>query len=209
MELLIRVARLRNAQAFNAAVPAFAKQPPSSRMAKLSPDEEIPVSDDDNDQQKHLDFIWKAVEDMTVGMLTTRAGDNLRGRPMSAIPRRDDNVIWFLSDGQSHKEAELRSDPRACVLFSDPKNHTYVSLSGEVHISRDRELIKSLWNVAVDAYWPDGPDESDVLLLGFRPQEAEYWDAPSNPLVLAIKFVQAKITRERPELGDNARVLLQ
>lgn len=167
------------------------------------------MSQNEDDQQKHLDFIWKAIEDLNVGMLTTRAGEHLRGRPMSAIPRRDDNVIWFLTDGQTHKEAELQQDPRACVLFADPGNHTYLSLSGEVTMSRDRALIRSLWNVALDAYWPDGPDASDVLLLGFRPREGEYWDAPSNPLVLAIKFVQAKITKERPDLGENARVSLQ
>jgi general stress protein 26 len=178
-----------------------------SKEPSASAREEV-GEDQMRDEQKHLDFIWKTVENLSVGMLTTKAGEHLRGRPMSAMPRRDDNVIWFLSDPMTHKEAEIRSDPKACVVFADPANHTYVSLSGTVGISRDRELIRSMWNVAVDAYWPDGPD-SDVLLLCFRPEEAEYWDAPSNPLVLAIKFVQAKITQQRPDLGANARVSLQ
>jgi general stress protein 26 len=168
----------------------------------------VSAATDENDG-KHLDFIWKTIEDMQVGMLTTRCGAGMRGRPMSAIPRREENVIWFLSDAQTHKEKEVRDDPKSCVLFADPSRHTYVSLSGEVEVSRDRELIRSLWNVAVDAYWPQGPDDPQIVLLGFRPEEAEYWDAPSNPLVLAVKFVQAKLTGERPDLGANARVVLE
>jgi general stress protein 26 len=163
---------------------------------------------DKPERDTHLDFIWNAVETMQVGMLTTRCGGGMRGRPMAAIPRRDDNVIWFLSDRETHKEAEVRDDPKSCVLFADPSRQTYVSLSGEVEVVHDRELTRSLWNVAVDAYWPKGPDDPGVVLLGFRPEEGEYWDAPSNPLVLAIKFVQAKITGERPELGSNAKVVL-
>lgn len=157
---------------------------------------------------RHIEFIWSTVEDLRVGMLTTRAGEQFRGRPMAAIARRDENVIWFMSDAGSHKEAELRDDPRACVLFADPRNQTYVSLSGTVEVNRDPATLRDLWNVGADAYFPDGPDSGAVVLLGFRPEEGEYWDAPSNPLVLAIKFVQAKISQERPDLGSNAKVAL-
>lgn len=173
--------------------------------------EDIVVSQEkaQDDTDRHIDFIWTTVEKLQVGMLTTRAGSDMRGRPMTAIARRDENRIWFLSDAETHKEAELRQDPRACVLFADPKEHTYVSLSGEVEISRDRDLIKSFWNVAVDTYFPQGPDDPSVILIGFQPEQGEFWDAPSNPLVLAIRFVQAKLTNERPDLGENAKVTLQ
>lgn len=160
------------------------------------------------DLDTSLDFIWTTVDRIRTGMLTTFSGEIIRGRPMTAIPRWEQNTIWFFADRAAHAEADIHRDPRACVAFADPRDQTYVSLTGKVSLHKDEDLKKDLWNIAVDVYFPNGPEDPDVVLIGFEPEEGEYWDSPSNPILLAVKFVQAKLTNERPDLGENARVHL-
>lgn len=163
---------------------------------------------DTTDVKASLDFIWSTVDKIRTGMLTTFSGETIRGRPMTAIPRRDENTIWFFADRAAHAEADIRRDPRACIAFADPRDQTYVSLTGRVSLHEDESLKKDLWNMGVDVYFPGGPENPEVVLIGFEPEEGEYWDSPSNPILLAVKFVQAKLTSERPDLGENARVQL-
>jgi general stress protein 26 len=72
----------------------------------------------------------------------------------------------------------------------------------------DKAEINELWNEEVGSYFSDGPDDPRLIVLRFEPREAEYWTAPSSPIVIAIKFIQAKITGERPSLGSNGRTSL-
>jgi general stress protein 26 len=155
-----------------------------------------------------LDFVWNTVEKIRTGMLTAFSGHRPRGRPMTAVPRREHNAIYFFADTAAHAEADIRRDPRAVLSFSDPRDQTYLSMTGRVALVPDRDLMQELWGLGADVYFPGGPDDPGVVLIAFEPEEAEYWDSPSNPLVLAVRFVQAKIAKERPDLGDNVRVVI-
>jgi hypothetical protein len=44
------------------------------------------------------------------------------------------------------------------------------------------------------------------VLLTFTPERGEYWDAPSNPVLIAIEFIRASVVGDKPVLGDNAEV---
>ena len=154
------------------------------------------------------DLIWKHIRAIETCMMVTHADDNIRARPMRGIVRADQNTIWFFSDTDSHKDEDLRKDPRACLTFADTKSQSFVSVSGIIGRIRDHETISDLWNAGADAYFPSGPDDPRVVLLRFNPQTGEYWDAPSSPIVLAIRFLEAKITGERPNLGTSGSAQL-
>jgi len=51
------------------------------------------------------------------------------------------------------------------------------------------------------------PRRPDVRLIRFTPQEAEYWDAPSN-VVSNVKMVFALATGGPPDAGDHHKVAL-
>ena len=39
----------------------------------------------------------------------------------------------------------------------------------------DRALVKEMWNPVVEAWFPDGAEDPDVLLLRVDADSAEYW----------------------------------
>jgi general stress protein 26 len=72
----------------------------------------------------------------------------------------------------------------------------------------DHATIAEMWDETAAGYFTAGPDDPRVVLLRFEPDMGEYWTAPSSKIVLAIKFLEAKLLGERPSLGARGRTSL-
>lgn len=153
-------------------------------------------------------IIWRHIQRIGTCMLVTFDGTRLRARPMRAIIEADHGTIWFIADADETKDDEMARYPDACLTFTDTRDQNFVSISGTVGRCDDRAQLAQLWSEGAEAYFPGGKDDPAVRLLKFIPIRGEYWDAPSNPIVLAIKFLQAKITAERPKLGTYGEARL-
>jgi general stress protein 26 len=153
-------------------------------------------------------LIWKHVRAIETCMMVTHDGSQIRARPMQGIPRPEQNAIWFFSDAESHKDEEPGKVADVCLTFADVKSNKFVSVSGQITRVAERDTIHDLWNEAADSYFPKGPDDPSVVLLRFDAETGAYWDAPSSPIVLAIKFLEGKITGERPNLGTSGTARL-
>jgi general stress protein 26 len=155
------------------------------------------------------ELIWKHVKDIgTCMMVTTNADGGVRARPMRGVADEKASTIWFFTDKQSDKDEEVKRDPRACLTFADTHDQTYVSVTGRLALIDDRAQIADHWNEGAEIYYPNGKDDPNVLLMKFTAESGEYWDSPSSPIVIAIKFLQAKVSGERPELGTQGSARL-
>jgi hypothetical protein len=94
------------------------------------------------------------------------------------------------------------------VIYADPDEQRYASVSGMASVVRDRAKAKELWSPAVKAWFPKGVDDPNLALLRVRVQYAEYWEAPPNKVVQAAGFVKAVATGKRYEAGENKKVSL-
>lgn len=166
------------------------------------------ASNADSSEGKSLTAMWSHIERIADCMLVTHDGVDLRARPMRGIAKRDDNAIWFVTSKATQKDAEVTQNPGACLCYADKVGNTYLSLSGRVETTDDKMQIRELWNAGADAYFPKGQGDPNVVLLRFAPEFGEYWDAPSNPVVLAIQFIKAKVTGTKPALGENRKVAM-
>jgi hypothetical protein len=50
------------------------------------------------------------------------------------------------------------------------------------------------------------PERSRRLLIAHRAFHRELWDGPAIPVVTAFEFAKARLTGEKPKLGDNRKV---
>jgi general stress protein 26 len=159
--------------------------------------------------KKHgVDRIWEAIEEIRLCMLTSQDGGTLRSRPMAAKAEPDAHCIWFLTDLRDHKDDEIAQNPEVCAAFADTRNNTWVSVSGQAEVRRDRQKAKELWTTESQAWFPGGPDDPNLGLLRVTPVKAEIWDATSSSIVYALETARAAITGARPNLGDNAKVAM-
>ena len=150
------------------------------------------------------DRVWELMQKISICMLTTHDGENIRSRPMGAYARPEEDAIYFLSDARRHKDEEIRANPNVCLAFAD--GHKFVSVTGRGVVSRDKAKIKELWGTPAKAWW-DSPDDPNIRLLTVTPNDAEFWEGPGK-VVATIKMMAAAATKSRPDLGENRKVAM-
>ena len=156
--------------------------------------------------QKTLERVWTMMDDIKVCMMTSRDGQNLRSRPMHAMPRRDDELVYFFTDVHAHKDDEFKQEPHCNLGFADKDDHTFVSVSGTIEVLNDLVLAKKLWNKDADAWFPDGPDSPNLRTLRFTPEFGEFWTGPSNSIVAKAKIAMARVRGTPPDMGEDKKV---
>lgn len=156
--------------------------------------------------QDGQDVVWDMLGSHATCMLVTRSGTELRARPMSALPDRCESALWFITGTAGEKDDEILANPSVCVTVSRPSENDFLSLTGEANIAEDREKLRQLWNDAAQAFFPGGPDSPDVRLIRVDLVHGEYWDAPGNKIIVGLEMIQARVSGERPDFGENEKV---
>lgn len=139
-------------------------------------------------------------------MLVTRLDNQLTSRPMSHIAKSEEGSIYILTSKSADVYDEIQQHPEVLLTLSDGSSE-FVSLSAEASLDDDRALIKRLWNPGAQAFWPDGPTDSDVVAIVLAPGDCEYWDGPGS-VISAVKLAAAIATGTTPDFGENAKVAL-
>ena len=139
------------------------------------------------------------------GCLTTITMDGrLTSRPMTLQEVEFDGDLWFFAERDSNPVEHIAASPEVNVGVGS--GGTWVSLTGDAIVVEDAAKKRELWNSAVEAWFPQGPDDGGVVLIKVQAQSAEYWDTPGGRLATAFSFVKAKVTGRRIEGGENEKV---
>lgn len=158
--------------------------------------------------QDNLQKLYSLIRGIKFTMLTTvDAQGHLRSRPMTTLEAEPDGYLWFFTAIDAPKVTETRRDEQVNLGYADPADNRYVSVSGRAEVLRDRGKIRELWKPVHKAFF-DGPEDPKLALLRITPEEAEYWDSPSNIVTQTISMVRNIITGEKPELGENEKLKL-
>ena len=145
------------------------------------------------------------MSDIRIGMLSTRGSDGrLISRPMAQQEVEFDGDLWFFAERDSHPVRHITLSPQVNVGVGS--GGSWVSLTGRATVVDDPAKKRELWNSAVEAWFPDGPDDDSVVLLKVEGDSAEYWDNSGGRLATVFSFAKAKLTGERIEGGENEKV---
>lgn len=164
------------------------------------------LSHEEHEAAELVDRAWDLAGKIGTCMFITPSHDFPRARPLSAVVRRDEEAIYFLTSAGSAKDGEVEEDGKATLAFADTGGNKYVTISGAARVSNNREKIRDVWSPFAKAWW-ETADDPDIRLITVVPQEAEVWDGP-NRLVAGAILLGAAITGARPAVGDNAKVRL-
>ena len=170
-------------------------------------DTEVPV-------KKKVDDLYKLIEGIETAMFTTRRADgHLVSRPMATQKREPGADMWFVTDIESEKMDELESDPHVSLAYYNVKTWEWVSVSGTVTISQDRELIRELYKPDWKAWFGDeggardgGPNDPRFALLLVDAHSVVYGKRNKpKPLVL-FELAKGILTGKEPDVSDVRHV---
>jgi general stress protein 26 len=149
--------------------------------------------------------VWDIIEKVGVCMLTTRFRGGLRARPLEARPDRKAGLIFFVTDVRGLKDDEIEQSPDVGLVFIDKADNAYLSLTARARVRDDHAKAHEIWKKTDDMWW-QGPDDPNVRVLRVEPSRGELWDGPASRLVAAYEFAKARVTGEKPNLGENRKV---
>jgi len=155
--------------------------------------------------RKELDALAKLMKKIDVAMLVTVGdGDYLVSRPLSTQAAQfDGERIFFLTEADSPKVAEIRRNGKVNVAYASKDASTYISAAGDAVVRRDQALIDAFWNDAMKAFFPNGRTDPNLTLIEVSVRTIEYWDGPGTWIGKAVGFVIARITGNDDVMGEN------
>ncbi|HZP76875.1 MAG TPA: pyridoxamine 5'-phosphate oxidase family protein [Pseudolabrys sp.] len=154
----------------------------------------------------HHARVWDIMERVGVCMLTTRFADGLRARPVEARPDRKNGVLYFVTDARSGKEHEIAEHHEVGLTFVSTKDKAYLSITGRAAVIDDRARLAQIWKKTDTVWWPGGPDDPNARVLRVELLTAELWDGPASKAAAAYEFAKARMTGDKPNLGENRKV---
>jgi len=153
----------------------------------------------------HLDRVWDIIERVGVAMLTTHSAGGFRARPVEPRLDRATGLIWIVTDLHSGKEHEIEAEHDVGLVCVDTDERAYLSITARAEVLPDHAKAAEVSRFTDNLWWK-GPDDPNVCVLRVTPLTAELWDGPASKAVAAFEFVKARLTGEKPNLGENRKV---
>ncbi|GAA4009090.1 pyridoxamine 5'-phosphate oxidase family protein [Hymenobacter fastidiosus] len=157
-----------------------------------------------------LSKLLEKIKDVRIAMLTTQDTDgSLRSRPMYTQKPDGTNALTFLTDKDSAKVYEVKKDSHVNLSYGNPDSNVYVSVSGRANAYRDQAEIDQLWSEPLRAWFAQGKDDPNIMILKIEIEKGEYWDTPSGLLSRAVAYAKAVVTGERAtsdDVNEHAKV---
>ncbi len=167
-------------------------------------DNEVPL-------EKKLDDLYKLIDGIDIAMLTTRRADgHLVSRPMSTQRRTTGTDLWFMTNVESEKFEDLARDPHVNLAYYKDRTREWVSVSGKAILTRDRDLIDSLYAADWKAWLGDegdgkrdgGPHDPRIALILVEADTVVYSKKDRPMPVVLFQIAKAMITGTPPKVAD-------
>ena len=154
--------------------------------------------------KKHHEILWDLIKEQRFAMLSHRHTDgSLHSHPLTTQNKDlDEEILYFFVSRKSEVGQRLQQDGNVNLAYANPKDDTWVSITGSARIVEDLAKKKELFNPIAKA-WFDGPEDPEMELVAVEIDEAEYWNVKDNKLLQLLKMGKAAVTGSRPKLDQQ------
>ena len=126
--------------------------------------------------QDDLRAVAERMRDLDICMLSTRAGDAVETRPMSNNGQVEyDGDTWFFARRASAKVSQIEADPRVGMGYIATERGTWLAMEADAEIVDDVEAKRDRWFEELRRWFPDGPDDPEVVLIRAAATRVRAW----------------------------------
>lgn len=124
-------------------------------------------------KQKLREEFWKSFEKSPFIMVKLDGAQG-HAEPMTAQLDRDaHHEIWFFTS----RANRISAGGQAMAQFSSKGHDVFACLAGTIVEEQDRKIFDKHWSKAIEAWFPNGRNDPNVIMLRFDISEAEVWAA--------------------------------
>ena len=113
-----------------------------------------------------------------------------RARPMGRVlndPGEDEWTIRFLTDGRSHKVADVRRAGEVTILFQHDPDLAFVTLTGKAELHESAAETRGRWKSAYDVYFPSETDRRNAIFVEVEVRRMALWIRGVTPEPFGLK----------------------
>ena len=132
--------------------------------------------------------LWTSIRSDRTVMLGFEGAKDTELRPMTAQFKTRNGQIWFFTSRKSMLGKRSKLNSRAVATYISKNHGLFATIRGRIVIDTSRANLDALWNKYVAAWFEQGKDDPDVLLLRFECKSAEIWLNASS-LLAGIKVM--------------------
>ena len=161
--------------------------------------------------EKKLDDLYRLIDGIETAMVTTRRADgHLVSRAMQTQRRTTSADLWFMTNAESEKFEEIAKDPHVNASYYRDRTREWVSVSGRAILSKDRDLIDSLykpdWKIWLgdtgDGKRDGGPHDPRIALILVEAESVTYSKKDRPTPVVLFNLVKSYVTGQPPKVAD-------
>jgi general stress protein 26 len=161
-----------------------------------------------------LERLYSHIDDIEIAMMTTRRADgHLQSRAMATQKRAEGADVWFVTLEDTQKLRDLAADPHVNLSYYKDRTREWISVSGIVTVTRDREKIYELYAPDWKAWFPkEGDsrhgtkDDPRMVLIGVDVHAAIFLEVNKPQPVVLFEVVKGWVTGSTPEIGEMRSV---
>jgi len=151
--------------------------------------------------EKNLEVLYELLKGFEVALMTTVSREGLLlSRPMMAQEPIPDADLWFVTSLDTEKVRDIEVDPRLNLGYYRDSDKAWVSVSGKGRIERDSTRIKEMWKESWRIWFPEGPDDPDLVLIKVEVEHVIYWKPEAGKISVLFSLAKAYVTGQPPEL---------
>lgn len=111
-------------------------------------------------------------------------------KPMTVLIDGEDNQgpFWLFTSKETQAVFALQAGDKASLAFSSKGHDLFASVDGAVSVDNDRAVIDRLWSPFIAAWYKDGKDDPNLVLLRFDATDAKVWIDASS-LLAGVKLL--------------------
>lgn len=156
--------------------------------------------------------LWNLIKDIKFGMFTHRHADgHLHSAPLTTQNKAGDegSQLYFFVSRKGEVARCIEEDGRVNVAYAHPGDDTYISVSGIAKLIEDQNKKEYLFTPFAKAWFPGGPADPDMALIGVEIGHAEFWNVTESKMTQLFVMAKAAITGEPPkDLGEHKKLNL-
>jgi general stress protein 26 len=162
---------------------------------------------EDFKRRKAIEHIRNIIERINLCMFCTKLGHvPFASRPMTTIKVDEECRIWFFSNADSHKNAQIEHDNRVELLYDDLKNSEFLAVHGTAEILVNEQKCMELWNETAQNWFPSGPEDPELTIIIVTPHYSHHWFAKQYKLVAMQALDESRTAGSAKQIEEGVAI---
>ena len=123
--------------------------------------------------------IGNLIDKQTIAYISSVDEEGYPNTKAMYAPRKREGIreFYFSTNTSSLRGEQYRSNPMACIYFSDRRFYRGVMLKGTMEVLEDAGSKEMIWLPGDTMYYPLGAADPDYCVLKFTAREGRYYSS--------------------------------